>query len=1151
MELDDVPSDGAPYHGDSDAFAGALVPIESAPTYDFEASAASEAQDALHIPSMSEGYTSGPAEGSVNGGSSGCASKATFMRWQSQGNLLMEMVRDDARMRREARAVFDSSSCSSSVCEGDFGSQRQGESSDRDMDDTMPYLHALFFTAESQLHRSNNEVVSFLLKTFRDLDETKLISAPFELSVSIEAFRGRIFDVMGREFNSVTIAEALLTVAFNHYGGVEHPGYMTLGEYLSMMQVYKNVFPNDTMTRFVFDSMDRRRRHMISLNDFIGGMMACSPQAAHKVNSASGRLRLQHIFRAYDVKRKGRLSPEALRVMLGHIQLLGRIASSDKVEHLPSLTVSFSSIHTSESLTDMEAQGSERTPDEMVEMIMSAHEGRLGYDAFYSCVESGLIKGTHLLLRSDKDFAEMIGQHLIHALSHVVVPAEVALPSPVEVASTRQGATPDQGDQPDLADQSASPRAPDRTRKPSLWSTGNSPASPDRRTTSLSPGNGSGFVDMSMPASAREPYNFGGPSPSRKPLFNPGPAKGGSLDNMNRLTNTAPLFRNVASYKVAGQHYSDEADYVFRSSRARLLSSRGGYAAAVSRGRWSARQDRTVSEFTLQPAGYPQLRPFESDVNDQINSEGLRCETYRRDYAWDRVSSIDLQGELGAVRKRADTDGVVGVNRNTDYLGFRGVGLSYFGNDSAETIHVPELALPSRAGISEVASVDTAVNAVEAMRPDEARHAVPDLCASGESSPVSDNSNSSDSETPSGSGASPSANLDYSATEADHELERILLRRMADLCRRYRARFIGFNSRMLSDYGVPLKIFGAIYQRCFKTTAFQRAFERFDWCSYNELLELCDIMCSVLKQEGTVVHLQGTAQLHGPLNGNVFLLLESFNVLGWPIHGDRGDPGVTTLTDKGCYAKGEAVKLVFLGDMIGDSAAYSLETLLVLFSMKVLFPYHVFLLRGRREARHRDYKSALFREISAKLAKNAKLLKLEEDDALLVQSAHELYHRICNVFEHLSLAACVDGNTLCLHGAPSKAFRSLNQLARIPKPLAASQHTKSGAELPSAYSNVHARNALFGTLSSAEAEGHDEHFAVPFTHDELTYCMNRAEVALLVTSGSLSDRGFSNGYDDRLLQLGGCTPGGVYSVALIKQHRTMHYFIKHRSLRVP
>lgn len=170
-----------------------------------------------------------------------------------------------------------------------------------------------------------------------------------------------------------------------------------------------------------------------------------------------------------------------------------------------------------------------------------------------------------------------------------------------------------------------------------------------------------------------------------------------------------------------------------------------------------------------------------------------------------------------------------------------------------------------------------------------------------------------------------------------------------------------------------------------------------------ELVVLCDAVVDLLRQEDSLVEVAFPCRVYGDIHGQLLDLLEFFNAFSWP--------------DK---RKGDifSMNYVFLGDFV-DRGAYSCDVITLLFSIKVLYPCKVFLVRGNHEDRLMNVNYGFHADCARKFGRDG-------DD---------MWERVNDVFEFLPISAVVGGEILCIHGGIGDSINLLDDLRGIPKPI--------------------------------------------------------------------------------------------------------------------
>mmetsp|Transcript_10887 Transcript_10887/g.14174 ORF Transcript_10887/g.14174 Transcript_10887/m.14174 type:complete len:305 (+) Transcript_10887:206-1120(+) len=158
----------------------------------------------------------------------------------------------------------------------------------------------------------------------------------------------------------------------------------------------------------------------------------------------------------------------------------------------------------------------------------------------------------------------------------------------------------------------------------------------------------------------------------------------------------------------------------------------------------------------------------------------------------------------------------------------------------------------------------------------------------------------------------------------------------------------------------------------------------------HDLKKLCNQVKELLVEESNVQPVSSPVTVCGDIHGQFYDLLELFNTGG----------------------EVPASSYIFMGDYV-DRGHNSVETFQMLMCLKARWPEHMTLLRGNHESRQITQVYGFYDECMRKYG-NANPWKYCVD-----------------VFDHLNLAAIIDGKVLCLHGGLSPEIRSIDQIRTI------------------------------------------------------------------------------------------------------------------------
>jgi serine/threonine-protein phosphatase PP1 catalytic subunit len=162
--------------------------------------------------------------------------------------------------------------------------------------------------------------------------------------------------------------------------------------------------------------------------------------------------------------------------------------------------------------------------------------------------------------------------------------------------------------------------------------------------------------------------------------------------------------------------------------------------------------------------------------------------------------------------------------------------------------------------------------------------------------------------------------------------------------------------------------------------------------SIHQVRNLCTKLKECLSHDSILLHLQGDFIVVGDIHGNFDDLLHIFDSKGYP-------PDTSYL---------------FLGNYV-NRGRYSIEVLLLLYSLKVLFPSNVYLLRGNHESAALTGVYGFEKECKRRLSVDA-------------------YCAFLGTFPWLPLACVLNAKIFCVHGGISPDLQTLEQLAFLRKP---------------------------------------------------------------------------------------------------------------------
>jgi serine/threonine-protein phosphatase 4 catalytic subunit len=159
-----------------------------------------------------------------------------------------------------------------------------------------------------------------------------------------------------------------------------------------------------------------------------------------------------------------------------------------------------------------------------------------------------------------------------------------------------------------------------------------------------------------------------------------------------------------------------------------------------------------------------------------------------------------------------------------------------------------------------------------------------------------------------------------------------------------------------------------------------------------EVKAICQKATEILVDEGVIQNVKAPVTICGDIHGQFCDLLNLFKICG------------------NC----PKTNFIFLGDYV-DRGEYSVETILLLISLKVQYPKSITLIRGNHESRQISQVYGFY------------------DECIRKYGSTNVWKYCTEIFDYFTISALVEERVFCVHGGLSPSILTLDQIRKIHK----------------------------------------------------------------------------------------------------------------------